>query len=98
MTDRSEVDRHVIVSLGRALLDRLRAGGKAIVQRSDQIPLAPDLSGLDKMLDALATGSIVAVENLSYTLIAIDKSRGQGPQRPSSRPLAIDECRSLACP
>src|SRR5262245_5764429 len=65
-----------LVSLGRLLLDRLRTGRTSPVSthRSDQLPPTPSAAELTDAFGAVETGSVVAVERLSFALLAIDRS------------------------
>ena len=76
MTSRGNESRIRVISLGKALLDRLRSGltSKDLIHRQDQLPPVPTSSELDDIFAKLASGSVAAVESLSYALIAADKS------------------------
>lgn len=76
MTSRRDESQIRVISLGKALLDRLRSGltSKDLLHRSDQLPPVPSSSDLDEVLEKVTGGSVAAVERLSFGLIAIDKS------------------------
>jgi hypothetical protein len=72
-----------VVSLGGLLLDRLRTArtSPASAHRSDQLPPTPSAAELPEAFGAVETGSVVAVERLSFALLAIDRSGIAGLQR-----------------
>lgn len=76
MTSRRDESQIRVISLGKALLDRLRSGltSKDLIHRSDRLPPSPSPSDLDEVLEKVAGGSVAAVERLTFGLIAIDKS------------------------
>src|SRR5438477_7284827 len=59
VTSRRDESQIRVISLGKALLDRLRSGltSKDLIHRSDQLPPSPSPSDLDEVLEKVAGGS-----------------------------------------